>query len=216
MVRALAGDSTITRGLAMGERQGGPGPPCQHMAATPRRGGISAARSRTGFRRPRPTCQHRCVGLVLTPSRAKERSRTLKMLALFVLAALPVAAILVATISWPVALAYVVVQTGFLMFGLRQRHEPKLRVDDLGLQYEAGSFVIRAAWSDIDHVEPVTLPSGVTRGRRPAARRASAGRSTPRRAGRRSPAAGSRHPPRRLHPGLAHRRPRRRRPRAPP
>jgi len=102
------------------------------------------------------------VGLVLTPSRAKERSRTLKMLALFVLAALPVAAILVATISWPVALAYVVVQTGFLMFGLRQRHEPKLRVDDVGLQYEAGSFVIRAAWSDIDHVEPVTLPSGVT------------------------------------------------------
>jgi hypothetical protein len=102
------------------------------------------------------------VGLVLTPPRAKERSRTLKMLALFVLAALPVAAILVATIGWLVAVAYVIVQTAFLMFGLRQRHQPRLRVDDLGLQYEAGSFVIRAAWSDIDHVEPTTLPSGPT------------------------------------------------------
>ena len=102
------------------------------------------------------------MGLVLTPSRAKERSRTLKMLALFLLAAAPVAAILVLTVSWWIALAYVIVQTGFLMFGLRQRHEPKLRVDELGMQYEAGSFVIRAAWSDIDKVEPVTLPSGAT------------------------------------------------------
>jgi hypothetical protein len=102
------------------------------------------------------------VGLVLTPSRARERSRSLKMLVLFLVAALPVAAILVATIGWWIAVAYVIVQTGFLMFGLRQRHEPKLRVDDLGMQYEAGSFVIRAAWSDIDKVEPVALPSGRT------------------------------------------------------
>lgn len=102
------------------------------------------------------------MSIVLTPSRAKERSRSLKMLAIFLVAALPVAAILVLTIGWWVALAYVVVQTSFLMFGLRQRHQPKLRVDELGMQYEAGSFVIRAAWSDIDKVEPVGLPSGET------------------------------------------------------
>ena len=84
------------------------------------------------------------------------------MLALFVLAALPVAAILVAVLNVAVAVAYVIVQTAFLWFGLRQRHEHKLRVDDAGLQYEAGSFVVRAAWSDIHGVEQVALPSGPT------------------------------------------------------
>ena len=45
---------------------------------------------------------------------------------LFLLAALPVAAVLVALVNWPVAIAYTVVQTGFLLFGVRQQRSSVL------------------------------------------------------------------------------------------
>ena len=73
--------------------------------------------------------------------------RTLRMLALFVVGALPVAAVLVWLLNPLVALGYVVVQTAFLMFGLRQRHQPRSVGSDRGVQFEPGTFVVRCPWS---------------------------------------------------------------------
>jgi hypothetical protein len=102
------------------------------------------------------------VTVVLTPAASTRRARTLRMLALFLLAALPVAAILVIVVNWPVAVVYTVVQTGFLMFGVRQQAVATLRLDDAGVQFEPGSFVLRATWAEIDRITEVTLPSGPT------------------------------------------------------
>lgn len=99
---------------------------------------------------------------MLTPSTRAQRDRLLRLGGLFLLAALPVAAVLVAVVSWPVAIAYTVVQTGVLLFGVRQQRTSTLRLDDTGVQYEAATFVLRAAWADIAKVGRVTLPSGET------------------------------------------------------
>ncbi len=100
--------------------------------------------------------------LVLTPHTRSRRARTLRMLALFVIGAVPVAAVLVWLVNPLVAVGYVVVQTGFLMFGLRQQHQPHLRLDADGVQFEPGSFVIRCGWDDIERIDQVTLPTGPT------------------------------------------------------
>lgn len=100
--------------------------------------------------------------VVLTPAAATGRARTLRLLVLFLLGAIPVAAIVVAVVGWVAAIAYVVVQTGFLMYGTRQHNQPKLRLEDDGVQFEPGTFVIKAAWGEIDKVAEVTLPSGPT------------------------------------------------------
>ncbi len=102
------------------------------------------------------------VSLVLTPSTRSQRDRLQRLGLLFLIAALPVAAVLAIIISWWVAAIYVVVQTGVLLFGVRQQRTSVLRVDSAGIQYEAGSFVLRAAWADIDKVGEASLPSGPT------------------------------------------------------
>ena len=102
------------------------------------------------------------MDLVLTPHTRSRRARTLRMLALFVVGALPVAAVLVWLLNPLVALGYVVVQTAFLMFGLRQQHQPRLRLGADGLQFEPGTFVVRCPWDAVERIERVTLPSGPT------------------------------------------------------
>lgn len=99
---------------------------------------------------------------MLTPSTRSQRGRLQRLGLLFLVAALPVAAVLLVIINWWVALLYVVGQTGLLLFGVRQQRSSVLRVDDAGIQYEAGTFVLRAAWSDVDQVAEATLPSGPT------------------------------------------------------
>jgi len=100
--------------------------------------------------------------VVLTPSTRSQQRRLQRLALLFLLAALPVAAVLVIIIGWLVAVVYVVVQTGVLLFGVRQQRTSVLRLDDAGIQYEAGTFVLRTAWADIDRVAEATLPSGTT------------------------------------------------------
>ena len=100
--------------------------------------------------------------IVLIPATRSRRARTRRMLALFVIGALPVAAVLVWLVNPGVALAYVVLQTALLMFGFRQQHQPHLRLGPDGVQFEPGSFVIRAPWDDVARVERVMLPSGPT------------------------------------------------------
>ena len=102
------------------------------------------------------------MSVVLTPSTRSQRERLQRLGLLFLLAALPVAAVLVIIINWAVALLYVVVQTSVLLFGVRQQRTSVLRVDDAGIQYEAGTFVLRATWADIEKVAEATLPSGTT------------------------------------------------------
>jgi hypothetical protein len=102
------------------------------------------------------------MDLVLTPHTRSRKARTLRMLALFVVGALPVAAVLVWLLNPLVALGYIVVQTAFLMLGLRQQHQPLLRLGADGVQFEPGTFVVRGPWSDVERIERVTLPSGPT------------------------------------------------------
>ncbi|HEX2577284.1 MAG TPA: hypothetical protein VHK88_13100 [Aquihabitans sp.] len=102
------------------------------------------------------------MSVVLTPSTRSQRARLQRLGLLFLLAALPVAAVLVVIIGWWVAALYVVVQTGVLLFGVRQQRTSVLRIDDAGLQYEAGTFVLRAAWADVEKVARATLPTGET------------------------------------------------------
>lgn len=99
---------------------------------------------------------------MLTPTTRSQRSRLLRMGLLFFLAALPVGLVLVLLVNWPVAIGYVVVQTAGLLFGVRQQHTAVLKLDATGVQFEPGSFVLRADWADIDKVAEVTLPSGTT------------------------------------------------------
>jgi len=103
------------------------------------------------------------MSLVLTPSTRSQRSRLQRHLLLFLLAALPVAGVLVALVNWWIALAYVVVQTAVLMFGVSQQRTSVLKVDETGIQYEAPAFLLRAAWEDVERIERVELPTGPTR-----------------------------------------------------
>ncbi|CAN5825335.1 hypothetical protein BH23ACT2_BH23ACT2_21900 [soil metagenome] len=100
---------------------------------------------------------------MLTPSTRSQRDRLARLGLLFLVAALPVAAVLVAIVGWWLAVAYTVGQTGLLLFGVRQQRTSVLRVDDTGIQYEAGTFVLRTAWPDIAKVAEASLPSGTTR-----------------------------------------------------
>ncbi|QXC60114.1 hypothetical protein KSP35_17370 [Aquihabitans sp. G128] len=102
------------------------------------------------------------MSLVLTPSTRSQRDRLQRLGLLFLLAALPVAAVLVIIINWWVAVLYTVVQTSVLLFGVRQQRTSVLRVDDAGIQYEAGTFVLRTTWADVSKVGEATLPSGPT------------------------------------------------------
>ncbi len=100
--------------------------------------------------------------MVLTPSTRSQRERLTRLGVLFLLAALPVAVVLVVLVNLWVAVAYVVVQTSVLMFGVRQQRTSVLRLDEAGVQYEAGTFVLRASWDDITKVGEAALPSGKT------------------------------------------------------
>lgn len=97
--------------------------------------------------------------VVETPASVRRRHES-RMLALFVLAALPVAVILWLIVNLAVALLYVVAQTLFLWFGLRRRHSPILRLSPEGLSYEPGRFHVRCDWADIDALGEVDLPDG--------------------------------------------------------
>lgn len=99
---------------------------------------------------------------MLTPSTRSQRSRLVRLGVLFLLAALPVAAVLAAIVNWWAAVGYTVVQTGVLLFGVRQQRTSVLRVDDAGIQYEAATFVLRTTWADVEKVADATLPSGPT------------------------------------------------------
>jgi hypothetical protein len=102
------------------------------------------------------------VATVLTPSTRSQRDRLVRLGVMIFVASLPIAGILVALVNWPIALGFVVVWTVGLMFGVGQQRTISLKVDDNGLQYEAGTFVLRAAWADIDRIGEAALPSGPT------------------------------------------------------
>jgi len=115
-----------------------------------------------GWLRGRRRGQAGGVSVVLTPSTRSQRDRLVRLGLTIFLASLPIAALLVALVNWPVAIGYVVVWTGGLLFGVRQQRTTVLRVNEAGIQYEAGTFVLRAAWADIDRIGSVDLPSGKT------------------------------------------------------
>jgi hypothetical protein len=98
--------------------------------------------------------------VVLTPSTTSRRRQTLKMVGLFVLLGSPVAAILAWLLTPALALGYLVAQTAFLAFGLQRRHRPVLRFTADGVAFEAGHFVLRSAWSNVDRIDVADLPSG--------------------------------------------------------
>lgn len=102
------------------------------------------------------------MSVVLQPSTKSQRDRLMRLGIMIVVAAIPVAAILVALVNWQVALGFMIVWTVGLMFGVRQQRTSALRLDDAGLQYEAGTFVLRASWADLDRIGEVNLPSGKT------------------------------------------------------
>ena len=102
------------------------------------------------------------MATVLTPSTRSQRDRLTRLGVMILLASLPIAAILVALVNWTVAIIFVVVWTIGLMFGVGQQRTISLKVDDNGLQYEAGTFVLRAAWADLDRIGEASLPSGPT------------------------------------------------------
>ena len=102
------------------------------------------------------------MSVVLTPSTRSQRDRLLRLGAMILVASLPIAAILVALVNWAVGLGFVVVWTVGLLFGVGQQRTSTLRVDDTGLQYESGTFVLRAAWDDIDRIGEVSLPTAKT------------------------------------------------------
>ena len=98
--------------------------------------------------------------IVLTPPASVRRRRDLRFVALFVVLALPVAAVLWAIVGPLLAVVYLVSQTAFLTFGLRRRQVPVLRLTAEGLSYEPGRFQLRCRWTDVAGVGPVTLPAG--------------------------------------------------------
>ena len=100
--------------------------------------------------------------MVLTPSTRSQRDRLVRLGVMILVASLPIAAILFALVNWQVALGFVVIWTVGLLFGVGQQRTISLKVDANGLQYEAGTFVLRAAWSDLDRIGEATLPSGKT------------------------------------------------------
>jgi hypothetical protein len=102
------------------------------------------------------------MSTVLTPSTRARRDRLVRLGLMIFVASLPIAAILAALVSLPVAGGFVVVWTVGLMFGVGQQRTTSLKIDDNGLQYEAGTFVLRTTWADLDRIGQATLPSGPT------------------------------------------------------
>ncbi|NLV56137.1 MAG: hypothetical protein GXY13_11050 [Acidimicrobiales bacterium] len=96
--------------------------------------------------------------VVVTTPRAARRRRELRMVAVFVVAALPVAAVVWLIVNAPAAVLYVVAQTLFLWFGFRRRADPLLRLSPTGISYEPGRFQVRCEWADVDSIGTVTLP----------------------------------------------------------
>ncbi len=82
------------------------------------------------------------------------------MVALFVVAGLPVAAVVWLVIGPVVAVLYLLGQTAFLTYGLRRRHVATLRLSPEGISYEPGRFQLKCSWSDADSIEKVQLPDG--------------------------------------------------------
>jgi hypothetical protein len=102
------------------------------------------------------------VSVVLTPSTRSQRDRLIRLGIMIFVASLPIAAILVALVNWAIAVGFVVVWTVGLVFGVGQQRTMALKVDDNGLQYEAGTFVLRTTWDNIDRIAEATLPTGTT------------------------------------------------------
>ena len=102
------------------------------------------------------------MSVVLTPSTRSQRDRLIRLGVMIFVASLPIAAILFALVNWQVAVGFVVVWTVGLMFGVGQQRTISLKVDTNGLQYEAGTFVLRTTWADLDRIGEATLPSGKT------------------------------------------------------
>ena len=103
------------------------------------------------------------MSTVLTPSARAQRGRLVRLGVMIFVASLPIAAILLALVNAAVAVGFVVVWTVGLMFGVGQQRTTSLKVDDNGLQYEAGTFVLRTTWADLDRIGEATLPSGPTK-----------------------------------------------------
>jgi hypothetical protein len=102
------------------------------------------------------------VSVVLTPSARSQRDRLIRLGIMIFVASLPLAAILVVLVNWALAIGFVVVWTVGLLFGVGQQRTMSLKVDDNGLQYEAGTFVLRTTWANIERIAEATLPSGST------------------------------------------------------
>ena len=102
------------------------------------------------------------MSTVLTPSTRSQRDRLVRLGVMIFVASLPIAAILLALVNWQVAAGFVLVWTVGLLFGVGQQRTISLKIDANGLQYEAGTFVLRAAWADLDRIGEATLPSGKT------------------------------------------------------
>lgn len=96
--------------------------------------------------------------VVVTVPRSETLRRELRMVAVFVVAAVPVAIVVALIVNVAVAVLYVVGQTLFLWFGFRRRAEPVLRLSPTGLSYEPGRFQVRCDWTDVDAVGTLDLP----------------------------------------------------------
>ena len=103
------------------------------------------------------------MSTVLTPSTRSQRDRLVRLGVMIFVASLPIAAILLALVNWQVAVGFVLIWTVGLLFGVGQQRTLSLKIDANGLQYEAGTFVLRAAWADLDRIGEATLPSGKTK-----------------------------------------------------
>ena len=102
------------------------------------------------------------MSVVLTPSTRSQRDRLVRLGVMILLASIPIAGILWALVNWQAALGFVVIWTVGLMFGVGQQRTIALKVDANGLQYEAGTFVLRTTWADLDRIGEATLPTGKT------------------------------------------------------
>jgi hypothetical protein len=103
------------------------------------------------------------VSVVLTPSVRAQRSRLVRLGVTILVASLPIAGILLALVNWQIAAGFVAVWTVGLLFGVGQQRTSSLKVDAAGLQYEAGTFVLRTTWADIDRIGDATLPDRTTK-----------------------------------------------------
>ncbi|MGN6695627.1 MAG: hypothetical protein ACTHN0_15730 [Aquihabitans sp.] len=102
------------------------------------------------------------MSTVLTPSTRSQRDRLVRLGVMIFLASLPIAGILLALVNWQVALVFIVIWTVGLLFGVGQQRTVSLKIEATGLQYEAGTFVLRTAWADLDRIGEATLPTGKT------------------------------------------------------